>query len=161
MTEKQQTSIASTAAGERVPAQRHAQDLAHMLWGRWPFGDVGWPFGDTATGAAPIRVEEVVENDQVVVRAEIPGVDPDKDIEVTVDQGILRIRAERRESAEDRTGQGWRSEFRYGSFLREVALPPGTSTEVVSASYRDGILEVRLPAPVKGSAARRIAVERG
>lgn len=160
MDDKQQAT-APTAARERVPAQRHAQDLAQMLWGRWPFGELGWPFGDTGTGAAPIRVEEMVENDQVVIRAEIPGVDPDKDIEVTVDEGMLRIRAERRESAEDRTGQGRRSEFRYGSFLREVPLPPGTSTEVVSASYRDGILEVRLPAPVRGASTRRIAVERG
>jgi HSP20 family protein len=102
-----------------------------------------------------------VDNDQVVVRAELPGLDPEKDIEVTVHDDVLTIRAERRETAEDRTGRGYHSEFRYGRFVRQVRLPRDTSTEVISASYRDGILEVRLPAPIEGSRSRRIQVDRG
>jgi HSP20 family protein len=151
--------------GEAVAKTEHGaapRDLADLLWGGFPLGDLGWPFREMgAPAGVPIRVEEVMENDQVVVRAELPGLDPEKDIDVTVDEGVLTIRAERRESTEDKTGRGYRSEFRYGTFVRQIRLPRGTSTEVVSASYRDVVLEVRLPAPSEGSSRRRIQVERG
>jgi HSP20 family protein len=157
---RQRPDVASPESA--VPAPRTPRDLVEMLWGGWPFGDVGWPFGERATTAGNlIRVEEVIENDQVVIRAELPGVDPDEDIEVTVDEGVLTIKAERREQAEDRTGRGYRTEFRYGSFVRRVPLPKGTSAEVVSATYKDGVLEVRMPAPVAEAPGRRITVERG
>lgn len=48
---------------------------------------------DSATGPAPIRVEEFVDGKTLVVRAEMPGVDPDKDVEVTIDNGVLEVRA--------------------------------------------------------------------
>jgi HSP20 family protein len=145
-----------------VPLPRSPRDLAELLWGGWPLGDLAWPFRDLpAPAGVPIKVEEVIENDQVVVRAELPGVDPEKDIEVTVDEGVLTITAERREKTEEKTERGYRSEFRYGTFVRQVRLPSGTSAEVVSASYRDGILEVRMPAPMAGGSTRRIQVERG
>lgn len=149
--------------GTSVPEPRAARDLSELLFGGWPFGEFGWPFRELgARAAAMIPVEEVVENDQVVVRAELPGVDPEKDIEVSVQDDVLTIRAERREIAEDKAGRGYRSEFRYGRFLRQIRLPKDTSTEVISASYRDGILEVRFPAPMEsGARSRRIQVERG
>lgn len=157
MTEKPE-GLEETTGG--VPAQRRS-DLAELLSSRWPFLDAVWPFPEGTAGGMPMRVEEVVENDQLVIRAELPGVDPDKDIDVTLDDGTLTITAERREQQEDRTGRSLRSEFRYGRLVRRIGLPQGTSTEVVSASYRDGILEVRLPAPSVRSGARRIEVERG
>lgn len=157
---RQQPDVASPESA--IPAPRTPRDLVDLLWAGWPFGDLGWPFGERAAAAADlIRVEEVIENDQVVVRAELPGVDPDRDIEVTVDEGVLTIKAERREQAEDRTGHGYRSEFRYGRLVRRLRLPRGTSAEVVSATYKDGVLEVRMPAPVAETPGRRISVERG
>jgi Hsp20/alpha crystallin family len=57
--------------------------------------------------------------------------------------------------------RGYRSEFRYGSFVRQVPLPAGTSAEVVSAAYNDGVLEIRLPKPTPEAASRRIQVQRG
>lgn len=65
------------------------------------------------------------------------------------------------EPKEETTSKGYRTEFRYGRFLRRVPLPPGTSVDVVSASYRDGMLEVRMPAAPPQHSARRIAVDRG
>lgn len=144
-----------------APSPRTPRELATLMFAGWPFTDSAWAWPDqTAPAGAPIRVEELVENEQVVVRAELPGVDPEKDIEVTVEDGILTIRAERRETSEDRTARGYHSEFRYGSFVRQVRLPKGTSAEVVSAAYRDGVLEVRMPAPVADRTVRRIDVER-
>jgi HSP20 family protein len=92
-----------------------------------------------------LRVEEFREPDALVVRAELPGIDPEKDVEVTVHDNALTIKAERRENTEDRGKHGYRSEFRYGSFARTVDLPRGARGEDVTASYHDGVLEVRVP----------------
>lgn len=102
-----------------------------------------------------IRVEEYVDGDTQVVRAELPGVDPDKDIEVTVADGVLHIKAERTEKTEQKTKESYRSEFRYGSFTRSIPLPPSVRQEDVKASYKDGVLEVRTPLPAQTPPASR------
>jgi HSP20 family protein len=133
---------------------RWPRDL-NELWAGWqPFGGMNWPFRD-------IRVEEFVEGDQLVIRAEVPGVDPDRDIDVSIDNGVLTISAERRESSREKFDKGFHSEFRYGSFVRQVRLPAGTSPEVVSATYKDGVLEIRMPKPSAEAASRRIQIQRG
>jgi HSP20 family protein len=126
-------------------------------------GDVlDWPDLRSWFGleAADMRVEEFRENGTLVVRAELPGIDPEKDIEITVADGALRIHAERREShTEGEEGKaGYRSEFRYGSLDRLLPVPAGTTDENVTASYKDGMLEVRLPVAEGAPAPRRIAV---
>src|SRR4051794_34356251 len=132
------------------------------LWTGWPVGGPSWAFHELDRPEdLPIKVEEVLDDEQLVIRADLPGVDPDKDIEVTVSDGILSIRAERRVSSEKKLERGYRSEVRYGSFLRHLRLPPGTRPEVVSATYRDGVLEVRLPAPGAESAPARVQIQRG
>ncbi len=157
-----------TSNGEHPAAEtavtlepRTPRDLASLMFAGWPFGESTWAWPDlTPPTSAPIRVEEAIEDGQVVVRAEIPGVDPEKDIEVVVDEGVLTIRARKEEKKDQRSARGYRTEFRYGSFERRVRLPKGTSAEVVSASYRDGVLEVRMPAPAAGGTARKIDVQR-
>lgn len=138
-----------------------ARDLARLFWTTWPFDTAQGSSSEEAASSHPIRLEEAVEEGQLVIRAELPGLDPDKDIEVVVEDNALTIHAERHQSVEDRDSNGYRTEFRYGRFLRRVPLPPGTSVEVVSASYRDGVLEVRMPAAPPQHSARRIAVDRG
>lgn len=88
-----------------------------------------------------IRVEDTVEDGRYVVRAEIPGIDPGKDVEVNVHDGYLTIRAERSEKHEEKG----RSEFNYGSFSRTVALPADADDEGIVADYTKGILTVRVP----------------
>lgn len=94
-----------------------------------------------ARGAHLIRVEDATEEGNYVVRAEIPGIDPGKDLEVSVHDNYLTIRAERTEQVE---GKG-RSEFNYGSFSRTVALPAAADDEGIAADYTKGILTVRVP----------------
>ncbi len=92
-----------------------------------------------------MRVEETVEDGEVIVRAELAGLDPATDISVTVEDGILRI-AGHRELREERTRRGLhRSEFHYGEFSRDLVLPDGADPGKVTATYRDGILEVHVP----------------
>ena len=86
----------------------------------------------------PIRIEDFVEGDHYMVRAELAGIDPEKDVEVTVGAGYLTIHAERH----DKTEGKHRTEFRYGSFSRSLSLPAQANPDDVKASYDHGILTV-------------------
>ena len=99
-----------------------------------------------------LRVEEFADGDDFVIRSEIPGIDPERDVELTIDDGVLRISARREERSEHKDKDGFRSEFRYGTFVRSVVLPRGVNEDDVKASYKDGILEIRIAG---GGAERR------
>jgi HSP20 family protein len=96
-----------------------------------------WPLAEHN----PVRIEESVKDGKYVVRAELPGFDPEKNIAVTAHEGVLTISAEREET---KTENG-RSEFYYGSFQRSVSLPAGADASKISATYVDGILEISMP----------------
>ncbi len=109
-----------------------------------------------------LRVEEFRDGDDMLVRVELPGIDPEHDVEVTVTDGVLHIQGRREERTERKEKGGYRSEFRYGGFVRDVALPAGVKDEDVKATYADGILEVRVPLPAEPKAsATKIPVSRG
>ena len=101
------------------------------------------------------RLEETIRDDRYVIRAELPGLDPENDIEVTVDGRILTIRAERRQQ----DNGPYRSEFRYGSLARTVRLPARVDAGDVTARYDKGVLEVSVPVPVVKPEGTRIPVE--
>ena len=114
----------------------------------------GRPFG----GGHMMRVEESFEDGGFVVRAELPGVDPDQDAEISISDGVLHIKAERREETRD----AQRSEFRYGRFTRSVSLPAGANEDDVQATYKDGILTVRVGiTEVRKPETRRISISKG
>ncbi len=110
-----------------------------------------------------IQVEEFTEGDRLVVRAEIPGINPEKDVQITVSAGMLQISAERSEEESSSGRHFRRHELRYGSFARQIPLPDGVDESAIDASYKDGILEVRIPMPGASTAepARQIPVTRG
>ena len=107
-------------------------------------------------GAPAVRVEDYVEDGSYVVRAELPGLDPDEDLEVTVSHGTLTIRAERHERNHSRL----HSEFRYGTFTRSLTLPAGVDETTIQAVYDNGILEVSavISAATDDTASRTIPV---
>lgn len=92
-----------------------------------------------------IRVDEFRENGTLVVRAELPGLDPDKDVELTVTNGMLRINAERRTEEQTEEKGVIRREMRYGSFTRSLPLAEGATDDDIDASYKNGVLEIRVP----------------
>ena len=104
----------------------------------------GWPF-ESGEDRQWLRVEEFHDGDVLVIRAELPDIDPEKDIEITTEGGVAKIHAHREQKSETKDKEGYRSEFRYGEFDREISLPAGTKPEEVKATYKDGILEVRVP----------------
>lgn len=107
-----------------------------------------------------MKVEEFREDGTLVVRAELPGIDPDKDVELTVMNGYLTIHAERREEKKDEAKKHHRSEFTYGAFTRVIPLPVGTSDMDVKATYTDGILEVRIPVDAGQAEAHKVPITR-
>jgi HSP20 family protein len=80
----------------------------------------------------------------VVVRAELPGIDP-KDVEITVTEDVLTIKGQAKQSHEEKSQNYFRRELRYGAFSRSLALPGGVQGDQAKATYRNGILEVRVP----------------
>ena len=109
-----------------------------------------------------LRTEEYTDGDTLVLKVEAPGIDPDKDVEVTAASGMLRVTVHREEREEDKRKSGYRSEFRYGELTRSMRLPENVSSDDVTASYRDGILEVRVPVPPEKQAEpKTIPVNRG
>jgi HSP20 family protein len=88
----------------------------------------------------PMRVEDYVHDGYYMVRAELPGMDPEKDIELTVSKGVLTINATRHEQADGKR----RSEFRYGTFTRSITLPADADEDHIQASYDYGVLEVAI-----------------
>ena len=139
---------------DAVESKPSSRPLLMDPWDRW--GDFAWRpswFGmrwpDRVLGEVGglfdhIKIEEYVDADALVVRAELPGVDPDEDIDISVENQRLSIRAERTSEFEDDT-DGYRSEFHYGSVSRVVGLPEGVNVDAIEADYADGILEVRIP----------------
>jgi len=109
----------------------------------------------------PIRVEEVREDDALVVRAEMPGIDPDTDVEIDISDHALHIHAQRRQESTTEESGRYRSEFHYGSFSRTVPLPAGVHTSDIEATYKDGILKVRVPLDKDQPGSSRIPVHRG
>jgi HSP20 family molecular chaperone IbpA len=133
--------------------RRSGSTMADMLnWletGTTPFKTLGL--------APAVRVEDFVEDGTYVLRAEMPGIDPDKDIELTVDHDMLTIKGVRREETHDKNHH----EFHYGSFSRTVPMPRGIEPDQVTATYTDGVLEVRIPSAAEEIAAtRKIPVTR-
>jgi HSP20 family protein len=101
-----------------------------------------------------IRVEDLVTEHEYLLRAELPGVDPEKDVQVSVANGVLTIHAERKEETQTRH----RSEFRYGMLQRSVRLPANADEEHVAAKYGKGILEVTVPLKVTEPTTKQIAI---
>jgi HSP20 family molecular chaperone IbpA len=93
-----------------------------------------------------------------MIRAELAGIDPEKDVEVMVGSGYLTIRAER----SDKTESKHRSEFRYGSFSRTMGLPANVDEDAVTANYRDGILTISVGLKTEQKvSAKKIEVVKG
>ena len=102
-----------------------------------------------------MRLEDEIKEGRYEVRAEIPGIDPSKDVDITVRNGELTIKAERTEQKEF----NGRSEFSYGSFVRTVSLPAGANEDDIKATYDKGILTVSVAVSEPKPAEKRVQVQ--
>jgi HSP20 family protein len=84
------------------------------------------------------------EKDSVVVKAELPGMKKEE-VEVNLAGENLTIKGEKKEEQEVKEDDYYRRERSYGSFLRNVALPCDVKSDEIKASFKDGVLEIRMP----------------
>lgn len=121
--------------------------------GRWQglFGESAW---------AP-EIEAFERDGKLVVRADLPGVEPE-DVEVELRDDALVISGERRADREREEGRAYMRELRYGRFYRSIPLPQGVPAESATATYLNGVLTVEIEAPRESrTRGRRIEVREG
>ena len=124
-------------------------------------GDFGFGRGLLATvdrnlplGAWVPEVEMFERDGELVLRADLPGLDKD-DVRIELADGAVTIEGERRGEHEE-TGEGfYRSERSYGRFYRRLPLPEGVRTDNATATFNNGVLEVTMPMPKRESQAAR------
>jgi len=100
--------------------------------------------------------EEFRDDEKFVITADVPGLHPGRDISVSITADILRIRA----AASDGVGVS-ETDLRDGTFRRDIRVPLGTDEERVSATYIDGVLEVRAPMRQRSTRTRQVPVTTG
>jgi HSP20 family molecular chaperone IbpA len=84
-------------------------------------------------------------DEDLVVRLEVPGIDPEKDVHVKVLDRVLVIEGERTQQEKVEEGAYYRMEASYGAFKREIPIPEGIGEDTIKATYTDGVLEVIVP----------------
>ncbi|HEX7916237.1 Hsp20/alpha crystallin family protein [Rudaea sp.] len=102
------------------------------------------------------RVDVREEDNRYVILADIPGVDS-KDIEISMDKSVLTIKGERKSETTAENVKVTRVERRHGAFERSFALPDGADADAITASGKNGVLEIAIPKKAQ-AAPRKIAV---
>ena len=171
-----------------APAQRNALSRRETAWSASPFSmleqfanEIETVFDDFGLGRSWLaprwgqltarrmgrsgmehwipEVEVHQQNDELVVRADLPGMKKE-DVTVDVTDRDVTISGERRQEQQTERGGFYQSERTYGSFCRTIPLPEGAIADQAKASFKDGVLEVRLPAPpAQVTRGRRIEVK--
>lgn len=103
-------------------------------------------------------LESFARGADLVVRLEVPGIDPDK-VDISIKDHTLRMRGERRQTETVSDEDYYAEEFAYGSFERTLTLPRQANAEDVKATYEQGVLEVVVPQGATVTEARKVPVE--
>lgn len=142
------------------PAQVALQDEIRQVFDRF-FNDADTDSDGSAVVTAQWvpRVDIKEEAERFVIFADLPGIDPQQ-VEVLMDKGILSIRGERRAEAGDDNARFSRVERAHGTFHRRFALPDSADADGISASGRNGVLEISIPKKPE-TTPRRIEVGAG
>ncbi len=108
------------------------------------FAEPAWEPFETMAGDWLPRLDVSEEKDAIVVKAEMPGVDP-KDLEITLTGDLLTLKGEKTKEVEDKEARYHHVERTYGAFLRSVRLPAAVEAGKVTASFKNGVLMVTMP----------------
>lgn len=119
------------------------------LWGR----ELRWPSEEVALRVPSVDVFE--EGDDVVVKAELPGLSKDQ-LDLTLTDSTLTLKGEKQKDEEVKEEDYYYRERSFGSFSRTIDLPVEVKTDAAKATFKDGILEVRVP---KSEEAKRRSIK--
>lgn len=128
--------------------QRFENEIKHVFNRFFADGD--------ASGEWTPRVDIREEDQRFVIFADVPGVQP-KDIEISMDKGILSIKGERKSETKEDNSKLTRVERSYGAFQRSFALPDSANAEGITAAGKHGVLEISIPKKAQ-AAPRRIEI---
>ena len=127
-----------------------AGGLRPLRWD-WP----GWPRVEAELNERMPKIDVLDRDDEIVVRAELPGVDKDN-LDISLSEDTLTIKATTRHESSEDEGDYHRREISTGSFARSIALPAAVDGDKAKASLKDGLLELTLP---KAAPARRHSIK--
>jgi HSP20 family protein len=132
--------------------QREMNRTFDNFWSR--FGSVDWPFS-----GGEVRSDVVATDDAIEVSVELPGLEM-KDLEVSVSNDLLTVKGEKKIDRQDEKKGYYLSERSYGSIYRTIPLPPGADGSKAEASFKNGVLTIRLPhSPEAKANVQRIEVK--
>ncbi len=140
---------------EMTSAARRLNRLVDEAFGAWP--QAGREDGGSVVGSWLPAVDIFEEKEAVRIAAELPGVKPE-DVRISMENGVLTIRGEKKQTAEEQTERVHRYERCYGAFERSFTVPTSIDAEHIKAAYEDGVLTVTLP-KVERAKPRQITVE--
>ncbi|HVJ03130.1 MAG TPA: Hsp20/alpha crystallin family protein [Sphingomonas sp.] len=151
----QHGSMPAPFGDERSPFAQLRREMDRMFDDLLPMSGRGQ---GGASGTAWPTLEVKQGENELCITAEMPGM-TDKDVELTVHDGVLTLSGERKSTREDRD-RGW-SERYYGRFERSIALPDGADENGCTAEFHDGVLTVRMPVSQQARRGRRIPIGSG
>jgi len=137
--------------------RRFMEDMEQQ-WGQSGMGRGGQSMAAAGSEFFSPPMEIFEREGHLVVRADLPGLTKD-DVHVEVTDEALTIEGERRSEHEEQQGGFFRSERRYGTFRRQIPLPEGVNADQVTANFKDGVLEISMPAPQRQARGRRIEIQ--
>jgi HSP20 family protein len=114
---------------------------------------------ETGADAWAPEIDVFQKNNDLTIRADLPGMKKDE-VSVDITDDAITIQGERKRQSEEERDGFYRSERSYGSFCRVIPLPEGAMTEQAKATFRDGVLEVTMPAP-PAPKGRRLEIDEG
>jgi len=127
---------------ELAPFREFERIKKEMDWVWDSFFERGPRAGETGEWYPSLDVAET-KND-IVVKAEVPGMDP-KDIDISLSNGLLTIKGEKKQEREEKEGDYHLTERSFGTFTRAIQLPAEVQSDKIEASYKNGVLKVTLP----------------
>jgi len=136
--------------------RRFGEDM-EQLFDEFGFGRLA-PRGFDQMAAWTPQVEVRQRDKEFVVRADLPGINKDN-VKVELRDDSIVLRGERQEERKEEREGFLRTERSYGSFYREIPLPPGVDTSKATATFRDGVLEITMPSSEGEGRVRQLEIE--